>query len=86
MRVVSTFFHPSSVLHSLKCRLDESELEYLIVATPNKLEVLALLPEGAKVQCSLEIWGVISSLKAVHHVVSHLIPFYMQYGEYSTSG
>lgn len=70
MRVVSTFFHPSSVLHSVKCKLCGTDTEYLVLSKPNQLEVFALLPEGAKLRCSLEIWGVVSSLKVIPHEVS----------------
>ncbi|KAF8516138.1 CPSF A subunit region-domain-containing protein [Hysterangium stoloniferum] len=65
MRVVSTFFAPSSTSHSLKCKLDHTETDYLVVAKPDRVEVFSLQPDGAKFQCSLEVWGVISSLKTV---------------------
>ncbi|KAF8526426.1 CPSF A subunit region-domain-containing protein [Gautieria morchelliformis] len=67
MRVVSTFFAPSSVLHSVKCRLDTSEYDYLVVTRSGRLEVFVLRTEGAKLQCSLQIWGAISSLTVAHH-------------------
>ena len=70
MRVVSTFSPSSSILHSVKCRLDGSGVEYLVISKPSKLEVFALQPEGVELQCELQIWGMVSSLKAVHHDVS----------------
>lgn len=71
MRVVSTFSAPSSVQRSVKGKLDTSEFDYLVVSYSSKLEVFALQPEGARLQCSLEIWGVISSLAVVHHTVNN---------------
>jgi len=73
MRVISTFFGPSSIIHSLKCRLSNNDLEHLVIAKPNKLEVFSLQPEGAKFECSLEIWGIISSLNAVPPQVTTLL-------------
>ena len=70
--MVSTFSTPSSVQHSVKCRLDTYEFDYLAIAYSSKLEVFALLAEGAKLQCSLEIWGAISSLAVVHHMVNKM--------------
>lgn len=66
MKLVTTFHSASSVIGSLKCRLTaESELEYLVVAKPNRIEVFALTPDGLRPECELEIWGRILALRSV---------------------
>lgn len=65
MRVVSTFFPSSSILHSIKCNLNSEDVDHLVVAKPNKLEVYGLEENGVKLRCTREIWGSISSLNAI---------------------
>ena len=78
MKVVSTFFASSSILHSVKCRVDTSGVEYLAVAHSSNLELFALLAQGAKLQCRLDIWGTISSLTVVPHTVNKMLSFSCQ--------
>lgn len=65
MKIVSTFHQPSSVIGSLKTRLASAELEHLVIAKLNRLDVFSLQPEGLKHECSLEIWGKVLSVKAI---------------------
>lgn len=66
MRVVATFHPPSAVEHSIKCNLtNDAEVEHLVVAKSNRLEVYSLQPQGLQRECSLEIWGHIVSLRAI---------------------
>lgn len=74
MRVAATYHQPSSVSHSIKCSLDpNSELEHLVIAKSNRIEVLAITPQGLKLLCTQEIWGRISSLHSITMVRKHLI-------------
>jgi DNA damage-binding protein 1 len=65
MKIVTTFHQPSSVLSSLKCRLASRDLEHLVVAKLNRVDVFSLQPEGLKHECGLDIWGKILTVKAV---------------------
>ncbi|PCH40170.1 hypothetical protein WOLCODRAFT_67201 [Wolfiporia cocos MD-104 SS10] len=64
MKVVTTFHPPSSVVRSIKCSLSLGQ-EHLVIAKINKLEVYSLQPADLHHQCSLEIWGRITSLRAL---------------------
>lgn len=71
MKVVTTFHKPSSVLSSVKCRLvSGSDLEFLVVAKLDRLDVYSLQLEGIKLETTLEIWGRIIAIKAVSVEVS----------------
>ena len=71
MRVVATFHPPSSVVQSIKCRLNPADdLEYLVVAKTNRLEVYSLQAEGLHRECSTEIWGRVVALRALSVDVS----------------
>ncbi|KAK7682424.1 hypothetical protein QCA50_014629 [Cerrena zonata] len=66
MKLVTTFHSTSSVVGSLKCRLTpDSELEYLVIARPNRIEVSALTPDGLRPECELEIWGRVLALRSI---------------------
>jgi DNA damage-binding protein 1 len=75
MKVISTFHPPSSVLLSLKCNLiSNSDVEFLVVAKLDRLDVYLIHSEGLKLDCTLEIWGRIKAIRAVPVDVS---PFYI---------
>ncbi|KAF9454820.1 hypothetical protein P691DRAFT_716708 [Macrolepiota fuliginosa MF-IS2] len=65
MKIVTTFHQPSSVLASLKCRLSSSDVEHLVVAKLNRIQVYSIQPTGIKQTCSLEIHGKVTSIKAI---------------------
>ncbi|THH20561.1 hypothetical protein EW146_g835 [Bondarzewia mesenterica] len=66
MKVVTTFYPSSSVVHSLKCHLtSDRSTEHLVVAKINRLDVFSAQPEGLKHECSVDIWGRVASIKAV---------------------
>lgn len=65
MKIVTTFHHPSSVLASLKCRLSARDVEHLVVANLNRIQVYSLQPTGVNQECSLEIYGKVAALKAI---------------------
>lgn len=66
MKVVSTFHPPSSVLHSLKCNLtSNSDVEFLVVAKLDRLDVYLVHQEGLRFNCTLEIWGRIKAVRAI---------------------
>jgi len=65
MKVVSTFHPSSSVLSSVKCRLSTRDLEHLVVAKLNRIDVYSLRAHGLQHECGLEVWGKICSLKAL---------------------
>jgi len=65
MKIVATFHQPSSVLASVKCRLSISNVEHLVVAKLNRIEVFSLQPTGVKFECSLEIFGKVTAVKAI---------------------
>ncbi|KAJ7644328.1 CPSF A subunit region-domain-containing protein [Roridomyces roridus] len=71
MKVISTFHQPSSVLSSVKCNLDSSDVQHLVVAKINSLDVYSINPEGLKQICSWAVWGNILSVKAVPTGASH---------------
>lgn len=65
MKVVTTFHHPSSVLSSVKCQLSSRDLEHLVIAKIDRIDVYSLQPHGLQHECGLEIWGKVVSVKAV---------------------
>ncbi|KAJ3503729.1 hypothetical protein NLJ89_g8306 [Agrocybe chaxingu] len=65
MKVVSTFHPSSSVLSSVKCRLAERNLEHLVVARLNSLDVYSLRPHGLQHECGVDVWGKICSVKTL---------------------
>ncbi|KAH8824837.1 mono-functional DNA-alkylating methyl methanesulfonate N-term-domain-containing protein [Flagelloscypha sp. PMI_526] len=65
MRLVSTFHPPSVVLHSLKCKLDDSENEYFVTAGPSHIDVYALSETGLIHHTGLDVWGSIQRIVAV---------------------
>lgn len=65
MKVVNTYHSPTSVTFSLKCRLTaDPDLEFLVVARSNELDVFAILVDGLRLRCTLDVWGRVTSLKA----------------------
>jgi DNA damage-binding protein 1 len=65
MKIVTTFHQPSSVLSSVKCQLSSRDLEHLVIAKINRIDVYSLQPHGLQHECGLEIWGKVTSVKAV---------------------
>ena len=66
MKVVSTFIQPSSVVASTKARLlEDDDIEFLVVAKTDSLEVYSLLPDRLNLECTLEVWGRITSLQTI---------------------
>ncbi|KAF5360619.1 hypothetical protein D9756_004828 [Leucocoprinus leucothites] len=65
MKIVTTFHQPSSVLASLKCRLSARDIEHLVVAKLNRIEVYSLQPTGVRLECSREIYGKVTAVKAI---------------------
>ncbi|KAH8114589.1 mono-functional DNA-alkylating methyl methanesulfonate N-term-domain-containing protein, partial [Phellopilus nigrolimitatus] len=66
MKAVATFHQPTSVIDSLKTTLtDDEDVEHLVIAKASIIEVFAVLPDALRLQCSIEIWGRITSLQAV---------------------
>ncbi|KAL0960839.1 hypothetical protein HGRIS_005855 [Hohenbuehelia grisea] len=65
MKLVTTFHQPSSVLCSVKCRLSTRDLEHLVVARPNRVEVYSLQTDGLNLECTHEVWGRALSLRAL---------------------
>ncbi|KAI0917003.1 hypothetical protein AcV5_007593 [Taiwanofungus camphoratus] len=66
MRVVATFHPSSSVVSSVKCNLTANRnLEHLVVAKVNRLEVFSLQAEGLRQECGVDIWGRIIALRAI---------------------
>ncbi|KAF5382718.1 hypothetical protein D9615_002834 [Tricholomella constricta] len=65
MKIVTTFHQPSSVLASLKCQLSSRDLEHLVVAKTNRIDVYSLQPHGLQHQCGIEIWGTMLTIKSV---------------------
>ncbi|KAF8967077.1 CPSF A subunit region-domain-containing protein [Flammula alnicola] len=65
MKIVSTFHPSSSVLSSVKCRLGTRDLEHLVVAKLNRLDVYSLRTHGLQHECGLDVWGKICSLKRI---------------------
>ncbi|THH03261.1 hypothetical protein EW145_g6399 [Phellinidium pouzarii] len=66
MKAVATFHRPTSVVDSLRTTLtDDGDVEYLVVAKTCILEVFVILTDALRLQCSLEIWGRITSLQAI---------------------
>ncbi|KAF8133979.1 CPSF A subunit region-domain-containing protein [Boletus edulis] len=69
MKLVSTFYPPSSVLDSLKCTLsDGNGSEFLVVAKLNRVDIYSLQPEGLHYETGIEIWGRIRAIKSVPDV------------------
>lgn len=70
MRVVSTFHQPSSVVSSAKFHLSDHELDHLVLAKTNRVEVHALTVKGLVFRTSLELWGYVIDVKPVKRPVS----------------
>ena len=74
MKVVSTFIRPTSVVASVKANLIEGdESEHLIVAKTDSIEAYALLPDRLDLECTLEVWGRVTSLQVIRSEVRHLL-------------
>ncbi|KAF5362887.1 hypothetical protein D9758_007154 [Tetrapyrgos nigripes] len=70
-RVTATFHPSSSVLSSFKCQLLSRDLEHLVVAKLNSVEVYSIQPDKLRHECSLEIRGKVRSVKAIPFADSH---------------
>lgn len=66
MKVLTTFYPPSSVTASAECRLDpNSEYGHLAIAKTNRIYIYSLAPEGLRPECDLEVWGRILALRPI---------------------
>ncbi|TFK40691.1 CPSF A subunit region-domain-containing protein [Crucibulum laeve] len=65
MKIVTTFHNSSSVLCSLKCRLASRDIEHLIVAKLNRIDVYSLQPQGLRHECTTEIRGKVLCIRAI---------------------
>ncbi|KAF5338915.1 hypothetical protein D9611_008687 [Ephemerocybe angulata] len=66
MKVVTTFHASSSVVSSAKCCLTASrELEFLVVAKLNRIEVYSLQASGLQYECGVDVWGKVLCVKAL---------------------
>ncbi|KAG6854676.1 hypothetical protein C0991_003324 [Blastosporella zonata] len=65
MKIVTTFHQSSSVLASVKCQLSSRDVEHLVVAKSNRIDVYSLKPHGLEYKCGLELRGIVTSLKSV---------------------
>ncbi|CAL1713378.1 unnamed protein product [Somion occarium] len=66
MKIVTTFHPTSSVVASVKCCLtSDNDLEHLVVAKPNSVEVFTLTLDGLRKECELEIWGRVLALRTI---------------------
>ncbi|KAI0061660.1 hypothetical protein BV25DRAFT_1857049 [Artomyces pyxidatus] len=66
MKVVSTFHPPSSVTGSVRCHLtSDGNLDHLVVVKTNRVDVYSAQPDGLRHECGTEIWGRISTVRAV---------------------
>jgi hypothetical protein len=66
MKVLTTFHSPSSVSHSLKCRLiSDLNIEHLVVTKVNRIDIYTLQATGLRHECDLEVWGKVLSIKAI---------------------
>ncbi|TFK70374.1 hypothetical protein BDN72DRAFT_542903 [Pluteus cervinus] len=65
MKIVTTFHQPSSVLDSVKCSLSTHDLDHLVVAKLNRVDVYSLQPHGTQYECGLDIWGKVVCVKAI---------------------
>lgn len=70
MKIVSTFHPSSAVLSSVKCRLGSRDLEHLVVAKLNRLDVYSLRPHGLQHECFLNVWGKVCSVASIPISVS----------------
>lgn len=74
MKIVSTFHPSSSVLSSVKCRLGARDIEHLVVAKLNRLDVYSVRSHGLQHECGVEVWGKICAVRAIPLSVSR-VPF-----------
>ncbi|KAG5648442.1 hypothetical protein DXG03_005016 [Asterophora parasitica] len=65
MKIVTTFHQPSSVLASVKCQLASRDLEHLVVAKTNRIEVYSLRPHGLQHECGIDVWGSVVTVKSI---------------------
>jgi len=72
MKIVSTFHPSSSVLSSVKCRLGTRDIEHLVVAKLNRLDVYSVRSHGLQHECGVEIWGKICAVRAIPLSVSRV--------------
>lgn len=77
MKIVTTFHQPSSVLASLKCRLSSKNIEHLVVAKLNRIQVYSIRPTGVQQECFLEIHGKVATVKAIPIPVRYAVFVYV---------
>lgn len=70
MLAISTWHPSSTVTHSVKCKL-AGEAESLVIAKANTLEVHDLTAAGLVLKCTLDVWGIVTSLLATQRKVSY---------------
>jgi len=73
MKVISTFHPSSSVVSSLKCRLGTRDIEHLVVAKLNRLDVYSVRPHGLQHECGVEVWGKVCAVKSIPLSVSRVL-------------
>lgn len=83
MHLVSTYLPPSAASHALKCNLGEN---VLVIARINRLDVLELLPTGAKLISSLELLPRIVALHEIAFDVSPRLLIISYLKSYSSLG
>ncbi|KIK59844.1 hypothetical protein GYMLUDRAFT_74297 [Collybiopsis luxurians FD-317 M1] len=64
-RIASTFHPASSVISSVKCSLLSGELEHLVIAKLNSLQVYSILESKLQLECNLEIRGKVRLVRAI---------------------
>ncbi|KAJ4488025.1 CPSF A subunit region-domain-containing protein [Lentinula aciculospora] len=64
-RIASTFHPSSSVISSVKCSLSLRELEHLVVAKLNSLQVYSILESKLQLECNLEVRGKVRLVRAI---------------------
>ncbi|KAH6912768.1 mono-functional DNA-alkylating methyl methanesulfonate N-term-domain-containing protein [Coprinopsis sp. MPI-PUGE-AT-0042] len=65
MKIVTTFHASSSVVSSVKCCLSSRNLEHLVIAKLDRLDVYSLRPNGLQYECGVDIWGKVLCVRAI---------------------
>ncbi|TFK20000.1 hypothetical protein FA15DRAFT_673909 [Coprinopsis marcescibilis] len=65
VKLVTTFHPSSSVVSSVKCRLASRDLEHLVVAKLDRIDVYSLRPHGLQHECGVDVWGRVLCVKAL---------------------
>ncbi|KAG2010117.1 pre-mRNA-splicing factor rse1, variant 2 [Coprinopsis cinerea AmutBmut pab1-1] len=65
MKIVTTFHPSSSVVSSVKCRLASRDLEHLVIAKLDRIDVYSLQPSGLQHECGIDVWGRVLCVKVL---------------------